>query len=241
LFTCKVIPKVEEMPATSLIKIQRCCEQIAIELKAHRADERYSGRWESCPACACEFETIRTGPQGQVGICCDNWSKKASAETLWWAMNRHDRLCSCGCFDFAEPQLSLADTTRYTDWKRHRKSKPYWSRKVTLTDGQTWLQYGVDSNSNPDGEPDCIITCKRAFVTASGQRNARKSCKKAAARLASHFKPTRPCACDFESLASGQECISEVKRWWRGRATKAMKLCARAHDRHCACDCFEFP
>lgn len=239
-FTCKVIPKAEETPATSLIKIQRCCEQIAIELKAHRADECYSGRWESCPVCSCDLETIRQGPQGQVGICCDNWSKKTSAETLWCAMNRHDRLCSCGCFNFADSQLSLADTTRYTDWKRHRKSKPYWSREVTLTDGQTWLQYGVNSNSNPVGEPGCMITCKRAFISASGQRNARKSCKKAAASLASHLKSTKSCACDFESLVSGQECISEGKRWWKGRATKAIVSCAKQHDRHCACDCFEF-
>ena len=152
----------------------------------------------------------------------------------------HDRLCSCGCFDFAIRQLSVTDSTRYTDWKRHRKSKPYWSRVVTLMNGQTWHQYGVNSNSDADGEPDCIITCKRAFTTASGQRNARKSCKKAAARLASHLKPARPCACDFESLVGGQECISEGKRWWKGRATKAIELYAKAHDSHCACDCFEF-
>lgn len=238
-FTCKVIPKAEETP-TGLIKIQNCCGQIAIELKVHRADERYSSRWELCPACSCDFETLRQGPRGQVGVCCDSWSRKASAEIVWWTMNRHDRLCSCGCFDFAVRQSSLADTTRYTDWKRHRKSRPYWSREVVLMDGQTWLQYGVNSNSNPDGEPDSIITCKKAFITASGQRNARKSCKKAAATLASHFKPTKPCACDFESLVSGQECISERKHWWKGRATKGIGSYAKAHDNHCACDCFEF-
>lgn len=151
------------------------------------------------------------------------------------------RLWSCSCFNFAIGQLHVTDTTRHADWKRHRKSKPYWSREVVLMDRQTWLQYRVNRNPNADREAHCIITCKKAFITASGRRSARKTCKKAAARLASHLKPTRPCACDFESLMSGQECVSEGKRWWKGRATNAIRSYPKAHDSHCACDCFEFP
>ncbi|KAI4721959.1 plant basic secretory protein [Aureobasidium sp. EXF-10727] len=140
--------------------------------------------------CRCNFEYIRTREQGKPGIC-ENGSRYF-AKLVW-----------------------KAGAASYAEWKRHRKSQPYWSREVTFPSGKKWLQCGVNRNSNPEAEPDCIITCKKAFTAANGQKRARKSCKKAAANLASHLKPTRACACDFESLANGQECVSETTPYFQ--------------------------
>lgn len=237
-FICKLIPRAEETH-TNLASIQACCERVVEELKVHRADERYSSRWQS-PSCTCDFEFIRNNSRGQAGVCCSEWCKRASAEVVWLAMNRHDRLCSCGCFNFPTRQPSSADMPSYSGWKRHRKSKPYWSREVNFDDGRLWMQYGVNSNSDPSAEPDCITTCKQTFTTDGGRRQARKHCKNAAASLASHLKFARSCACDFESLILGQECSSKHTLWWKGRATKNVRAAMKKHNKCCACDCFEF-
>jgi hypothetical protein len=233
-----LIPRAEETH-TNLASIQACCERVVEELKVHRADERYSSRWQS-PSCTCEFEFIRNNSRGQAGVCCSQWCKRASAEVVWLAMNRHDRLCSCGCFNFPTRQPSSADMPSYSGWKRHRKSKPYWSREVNFDDGRLWMQYGVNSNSDPSAEPDCITTCKQTFTTDGGRRQARKHCKNAAVSLASHLKFARSCACDFESLILGQECSSKHTLRWKGRATKNVRAAMKKHNKCCACDCFEF-
>lgn len=113
LFTCKMIPRA----GAKLLNIRFCCESVAAELKAHRADERYDNRSQA-PACSCDFKFIRTGISGKAGLCCRCWSKQANAEAVWRAMNQHDQLCLCGCFDYPSPKRLSSNTPIYTEWKR---------------------------------------------------------------------------------------------------------------------------
>ncbi|KEQ91443.1 hypothetical protein AUEXF2481DRAFT_92099 [Aureobasidium subglaciale EXF-2481] len=113
LFTCKIEPIKSRYHAA---KIDKECRAIVNTLMKHR----------SVLGCDCNFEHIKTGRTSTKGsnIC------EIRSIVVVKAMKKHDRMCSCGGFDFA-PR-----STPEKKSPKPQKSAPNLHKRVSLEDVQ---------------------------------------------------------------------------------------------------------
>ncbi|KAI5252836.1 hypothetical protein E4T42_03164 [Aureobasidium subglaciale] len=108
LSTCKIEPIKSRSPAA---KIDKECRAIVNTLMKHR----------SVLGCDCDFEYIKTG------------RKSTKGSNIFKAMKKHDRMCSCGGFDFA-PR-----STPEKKSPKPKKAAPNLHKRVSLEDVQKEL------------------------------------------------------------------------------------------------------
>lgn len=85
-FTCKSIPR--KGKDERQIRIE--CKGVAYFMRMHRQHDYYK--------CACSFESLRA----RKGRCPVSWHhllRRFLAHNVVYAMDLHDKACSCGCFD----------------------------------------------------------------------------------------------------------------------------------------------
>ncbi|KAG2170090.1 hypothetical protein JADG_009829 [Aureobasidium aubasidani] len=161
-FTCKLMPRVGYTEQ----KIMKACEETAKALKFHRGPT--GGRCDSCDS-------------RNVQEVCTLGKYSMSRSQFRMMMDKHDKMCSCGCFDVGchaisitetstsklalGQNLELSDDLSAEKWtfvpEESSPAKAYWTRIVKNGD-ETWNQYGVskDHQTPHDDQPDFSFTCK---------------------------------------------------------------------------------
>jgi hypothetical protein len=101
-FTCKMKPRMKGNERA----IREVCRVAAFSMRTHRSH----GSHADYHRCACNFKTWRD--RGGSGGCRLSWyclARRLIRYGVGYSMQRHDILCSCGCFDIGtgeEPTTS---------------------------------------------------------------------------------------------------------------------------------------
>lgn len=244
-FTCKLMPRVGYTEQ----KIMKACEETAKALKFHRGPT--GGRCDSC-----DFRNVQE--------VCTLGRYSMSRSQFRMMMDRHDKVCSCGCFDVGCHAISITETSTSKltlgqnielsddlsaeEWtfvpEEGSPSKAYWTRTVKSGD-ETWNQYGVskDHQTPHDDQPDFAFTCKNIPREGKSEQYIRRACQITASYMSSHRRRgCHNCTCTFETLrARGGRCTVGRLHVITKFLARFVEFAMRQHDEVCSCGCFDVP